>query len=109
MRPSLLLSHQRLKANDFRAASAVFFLHFLCFGLMSQEDPVGHDINKWIQRLLVPGFAVAPMVLLHLGFRIWRVLAILSPIFAALMLTMIVLDPGPRAKPLIDGLKSRFR
>jgi len=70
---------------------------------------MGHTINKWIQRLLAPGLAVVTMVLLHLGFSIWRALAILLPIFGVLMLAMIALDPGPRAKPFVNGQKSRFR
>jgi hypothetical protein len=70
---------------------------------------MGHRINEWIQRLLVPVGVTAAMVMLYLGFGVWRTLAILLPVFGLLMLVMIIVDPGPRAKEFVDGLKSRFR
>jgi hypothetical protein len=70
---------------------------------------MGHCINAWIQRLLVPAGVVAIFVMLHLGFGVRRTLAILVPIFAMLTLAMVVTNPGPRAKGLMEGLKSRFR
>jgi len=70
---------------------------------------MGHRINAWIQRLLAPVSVVATFLMLHLGFGVWRTLAILMPIFAMLMLAMVVANPGPRAKGLVEGLKSRFR
>ena len=70
---------------------------------------MGHRVNEWIQRLLVPAGVIAAMVMLYLGFGVWRTLTILSPVFGLLMLVMIIVDPGPRAKGFVDGLKSRFR
>ncbi len=70
---------------------------------------MGHSINEWIGGLIVPVGVVAAMTLLHLGFSVWRTLAILLPVLGALMLVMIVADPGPKAKGFVDGLKSRFR
>ena len=69
---------------------------------------MGHRINQWISRLLVPIFVVATMAMLHLGVGGWRILAILLPIFALLMLLTILLDPGPRTKGFVEELKSRF-
>jgi uncharacterized membrane protein len=70
---------------------------------------MGHRINVSIQRLSLPGCVVAALVLQHRGFGFGRILVILFPIFGALMLVSIFLNPGPRAKGFVEGLKSRFR
>jgi len=70
---------------------------------------MGRRANVWIQRLMVPVAVFAAVVMRHLGFGVWPTLAILIPILGLLMLGMIVTDPGPRAKGLVEGLKSRFR
>ena len=70
---------------------------------------MGHRISAWIQRLLVPVGVVATFVMLHLGFGVRRTLAILVPVLAMLKLAMVVASPGPRAKGVVEGLKSRFR
>jgi hypothetical protein len=70
---------------------------------------MGHRINVWIQKLIVPAGAVAALVMRHQGFGVWRILIILLPVLALLMLVMIATDPGPRAKSFMEGLKSRFR
>jgi len=70
---------------------------------------MGHRLNLLVQRSLVPCLVVAMMVLLHLGYSAWRTAAILLPIFGVLMLAMIFMDPGPRAKGFVEGLKSHFR
>jgi len=70
---------------------------------------MGHRMNVWIQRLLVPGFIVATFGMRLLGFGVWRSLAILVPVLGLLVVVMIVADPGPRAKGFVEGLKSRFR
>jgi hypothetical protein len=70
---------------------------------------MGHRINVWIQRLLVPVAVVATLVMLRWGLGVLWTLAVVLPILAALMLVMVVVDPGPRAKGFVEGLKSRFR
>jgi hypothetical protein len=69
---------------------------------------MAHRINEWIQRLLIPVCVMAAILLLRLGFSAWRTLAIVSPMFGVLILVMIVLDPGPRTKGFVAGLKSRL-
>jgi hypothetical protein len=68
---------------------------------------MGHRINVWIQRLLTPVFVIAALILLRFGFSGVNALAILLPIFCALMLLLIVLDPGPRAKAFLESLRNR--
>ncbi len=70
---------------------------------------MGHRINVWIQRLVIPAFVVATFVMRHLGFGVWRTLIILLPIFAMLVILTVVAEPGTRAKEFVEGLKSRFR
>ncbi len=70
---------------------------------------MGHRMNVWIQRALVPAVVVATFLMRHLGFGTWRILIIVLPIFATLTIFMIVADPGPRAKKVVEGLKSRLR
>ncbi len=70
---------------------------------------MGHRINQWTQRLLAPCLVVATMVLLHLRYSVWRIVAIELPLFALLTLAMIFVDPGPKTRGLVEGLKSRFR
>ncbi|MFZ0276803.1 MAG: hypothetical protein WA254_23320 [Candidatus Sulfotelmatobacter sp.] len=70
---------------------------------------MGHRINVWIQRMLIPIGVVVAIIMRHLGFGVWRMLAVLLPILGLLMLVTILVDPGPRAKELAEGLKSRFR
>ncbi|MFZ0956048.1 MAG: hypothetical protein WAN60_06880 [Candidatus Sulfotelmatobacter sp.] len=57
---------------------------------------------------MAPIFALATMAMLHLGVSGWRILEILLPVFALLMFLTIFLDPGPRAKGLVEEVKSRF-
>jgi uncharacterized protein YacL len=66
-----------------------------------------HRINEWVQRLLVPGLVIATLVLLRLGFTVSKILTIILPIFLALLVLVIVVDPGPRAKELLESLRSR--
>lgn len=68
---------------------------------------MGHRINVWVQRLLAPGFAVAGMILIGLGLGAYKILAILLPSFVAVMVLLIVLDPGPRAKAFVESLRHR--
>ena len=70
---------------------------------------MGHRTNEWVQRLLAPVAAIATVALLHFGFGLLKTLAIILPIFAVLMLFLIAIDPGPRAKGFVEGLKSRLR
>jgi hypothetical protein len=70
---------------------------------------MGHRMNEWIQWLLVPGFAISTILLMHLGFSVWRTLTIVLPLFVILMFVMVVVDPGPRAKGFVEGLKNRLR
>jgi hypothetical protein len=69
---------------------------------------MGHRINQWIGRLLAPIFALATMAMLHRGVGGWRILEILLPVFALLMLLTIFLDPAPRAKGFMEEVKGRF-
>jgi hypothetical protein len=70
---------------------------------------MGHRINEWTSRLMAPAFVLATMVMLYLGFGVWRILAILLPIFGLLMLVMIFANPGPKTRGFVEGLRSRFR
>jgi hypothetical protein len=69
---------------------------------------MGHRINEWIQRLLIPVCVIAAILLLRLGFSAWRTLAIVMPLFGVLILVMVVLDPGPKMRGFVAGLKSRL-
>ena len=68
---------------------------------------MGHGMNEWIGHLTVPAGVVAMLVVVHFRLGAWRTVAILLPIFG--LLVMIVANLGPRAKGLVEGLKSRFR
>jgi hypothetical protein len=68
-----------------------------------------HRINEWIQRLVVPILAIAAFVLLRIGFNLSRILLILGSFLIAAMLAMVLVDPGPRTKGFVEGIKSRFR
>ena len=70
---------------------------------------MGHRVNEWIQRLIAPSGDIAAVVLLHFGFGFWRILAILLPVFSMLMFLAIIIDPGPKAKAFVEGLKNRLR
>jgi hypothetical protein len=70
---------------------------------------MGHPINAWVQRLLVPSAVIATLVLLHFGFGVLKALAILLPIFGVLMLFLIAVDPGPKTKGFVEGLRNRLR
>jgi hypothetical protein len=69
---------------------------------------MGHRINVWVQRLLLPAFVMATLVLMH-EFRVFKTLVILLPIFAALMLILMIADPGPRTQAFLDSVKNRTR
>jgi hypothetical protein len=58
---------------------------------------MGHRINEWIQRLIVLGAVIATLPLSHLGLSVLKTLAIVLPIASVLMLSSILLDPGPTA------------
>jgi len=68
-----------------------------------------HRINEWIQRLVIPILAIAQFVLLRIGFNLSRILLILGSFLIAAMLAMVLVDPGPRTKGFVEGIKSRFR
>lgn len=70
---------------------------------------MGHRINEQIQRLIVPGAVIATLTLSHLGLSVLKTPAIVLPIAGVLMLFSILLDPGPRAKGFVEGLKNLLR
>ena len=70
---------------------------------------MGHSINEWVQRLLAPSLAIVTMVLLGFGFGVAKTLAVILPIFVLLMLFLIAVDPGPRTKKFVEGLRNRLR
>jgi hypothetical protein len=70
---------------------------------------MGHRINKWLQRLLVPACVIATITLLHLGFTVRWTLAILLLLFGLASVGMIIAEPGHRTKGFAEGLKSRLR
>jgi len=70
---------------------------------------MGHRVNVWLQRLLAPGFAVTALIFLHFGFGALKVLALLLPLFIVLMIVLILLDPGPRAKAFVESLRNHPR
>jgi len=51
---------------------------------------------------------MAALVLMH-EFSVFKTFAILLPIFAALMLMLIIVDPGSRTKALVDSVRNRTR
>jgi hypothetical protein len=69
---------------------------------------MGQRINVWVQRLLIPAFVMAALVLMH-EFSVFKTLIILLPIFVALMLILIIVDPGPRTKAFVDSVRNRTR
>jgi len=70
---------------------------------------MGHRVNIWIQRLLGPIVVVGVMVLRWTGFTFLRTVVILVPFLGILTVVMVLVDPGPRAKGFVEGLKTRFR
>jgi hypothetical protein len=70
---------------------------------------MGHRINEWVQKLLVPCLVVAAMVLAHFGFGVLKIVAIILPILIVLMLFLIAVDPGPKARGFVEGLRNRLR
>jgi uncharacterized iron-regulated membrane protein len=68
---------------------------------------MGHHINKWVQRLLAPGAAIGAIALLHFGFGVGKTLAIMLFALAVLMLFLTAVDPGPKAKRFVEGLRNR--
>jgi hypothetical protein len=70
---------------------------------------MGHRINEWVQRLLVPCLAIAAITFTKFGFNIGKTLAILLTIFSVIMLFIIAIDPGPRTKGIVDSLRDRLR
>jgi len=70
---------------------------------------MGHRVNEWIQRLLVPVCAITAITLMQLGYSVRRTLEILIPLFGVLILVMVVVDPGHRTKGFVEGLKNRLR
>jgi hypothetical protein len=69
---------------------------------------MGHRLNQWFQRMLAPTCGLATIVFLHKGFSVGRTLAILLPVCGALMLVMVLMNPGPKTKGFVEGLKGRF-
>jgi len=51
---------------------------------------------------------MAVIVLMH-EFSVFKTLIILLPIFAALMLILIFVNPGPRTKAFVDSVRNRTR
>lgn len=49
------------------------------------------------------------MVLAHFGFGVLKIVAIILPIFIVLMLLLIAVDPGPKARGFVEGLRNRLR
>jgi hypothetical protein len=47
------------------------------------------------------------MALPHFGFGFLKTVAITASISVALMFVMIAVDPGPRAKGFMEGLRDR--
>jgi hypothetical protein len=70
---------------------------------------MGRSVNVWVQRFLVPCFAIAAMALAHFGFGARKMVTIIVPIYVVLMLLLIVVDPGPRARGFVEGLRERLR
>jgi hypothetical protein len=70
---------------------------------------MGHRINEWVRRLMVPVCGVATLTLLHSGVSVRRALAIVLTLCGAMILVCIGVDPGHRTKGLVEGLKNRLR
>jgi hypothetical protein len=70
---------------------------------------MGHRINERVQKLLVPCLVIASATLAHFGVSILRTVTIIAPIFIVAMLFLIAVDPGPRAKGFVEGLRNRLR
>lgn len=70
---------------------------------------MGHRINEWVQRLIAPVGAIAAIAFLHFGFGIVKTLDIILPTFGLLVVLLIAVDPGPRAKGFVDALMNRLR
>ena len=68
---------------------------------------MAHRINIWIQRLVTPILVAAALVLLRFGFTPVKTAAILLPVFCLVMLFLIFLDPGPKAKRFVESLRNR--
>jgi len=49
------------------------------------------------------------MALPHFGFGFLKTMAITASISVALMFALIAVDPGPRAKGFVEGLRNRLR
>lgn len=70
---------------------------------------MGHRISEWVHRLLVPCAVIATLALRHFGFDVLKIVAIILPLFMVVTLLLIAVDPGPRAKGFVEGLKNRLR
>jgi hypothetical protein len=70
---------------------------------------MGHRINEGVQKLLVPGAVIGTAALLHFGFSVLKIVAIILPTFVVVMLFLIAVDPGPRARGFVEGLRNRLR
>jgi hypothetical protein len=70
---------------------------------------MGHRFNVWAQRLLAPAFVIAAWILFHFGFSGLKTVAVLLPIYIAVMLGLIMVDPGPRTKAFVESLRNRAR
>lgn len=70
---------------------------------------MGHSINAWVQRFWVPCFAIAALALAHFGFGVRKIAAIILPIYVVLVVFLIAVDPGPRTKGFVEGLRNRLR
>lgn len=65
---------------------------------------MGHRINVWIQRSLAPTGVIVASVLLLLKVSAAEILAILLSLLILSMTVMILADPGPRAKGLVEKI-----
>jgi len=69
---------------------------------------MGHPIDRIVVRF-IPGCAGALAIVLHLlGYSFVRSLTIAMLFVVAAMPILIVLNPGPRAKPFVERMKNRL-
>lgn len=68
---------------------------------------MGHRIDIWIQRLLVPIAAILAMLLWHFGLGIRRLSGIIVVVVGLALFLTVVLDPGPKAKEAFSRFRNR--
>ena len=70
---------------------------------------MGHRPTEWFHRLSPLGICIAATACVCFGFGFLKTMAIVLPLFVVLLLVVIAMDPGPRAKGFVERMRNRLR